>query len=639
MTKISLDTFKQQLQNLSNDEVVIDVRSSAECSTGKIAEAQNIPLDVLHKHADRLKQYTKVYCICASGNRSSKAQQLLTELGIQSTSVDGGMNMWEQSGLPVEKTSKNIPIMRQVLIVAGSLVLIGTLLASIVSAWWLLLTGFVGVGLVFAGITGICTMSTILGYMPWNRVKNNSQNCQSNTCCTIQKTSNELKNSPTQTWQEKSYSITQCNNPDLAHYSYAVLSKNSIALVDPKRNYEEYEVFAKEHNANIVAIIETHPHADFISGHKEIAKRTGAKIYVHSLVGAEYEHTAFDHNQTITIGDIILRSLHTPGHSPDSICIQLEEGGIAKELFSGDTLFVGDVGRPDLRENAGNITAKREELAKMMYNTVENILKPMADTIRVFPAHGAGSLCGKSLGQESYTTIGNERKNNPAFTMQTEQEFVERLTSGQPFIPNYFTHDVSMNKRGAEEYRASIAHMRTLENVDKNCLIIDARTTEEFAKGHFMKSINIPKGKSFSTWLGTIVRPDEHSIIVANKEDIVSITRQIADIGYESVVQGFVHTAQNETMLQQLPNTDIDESAYTIIDVRSENEVADYRPFTSSINIPLPELRSRVEEIPTDKPILVHCAGGYRSAIATSIIAQSRKNTYDVGERIKNYRS
>lgn len=632
MSTISLHEFKAQLERLSDDEVVVDVRLPSEYADGTVHIAHNIPLHTLHEHADTLRQYSKVYCLCASGNRSGQAQRLLTELGIQSMSVAGGMNMWQQHNFPVKKSRTAIPIMRQVLIAAGTFVLTGTLLAVAVHPYWLLLTGFVGAGLVFAGVTGICTMSTILSYMPWNATPHTHTlptcNTGANTCCAVPSVQT------TDEWHENGYTIKQFTNADLAHFSYAIISDGKMALVDPARDPLPYEQYAAEHNATIVAIFETHPHADFISGHAEIAKRTGATIYIHSLVGAEYEHTPFDDGNTVTMGTVVFRSVHTPGHSPDSVSIALETDGAIRELFSGDTLFVHDVGRPDLRESAGNVTAKREELAAMMYDTVTRILQPMADDVRVFPAHGAGSLCGKALGAAPYTTIGEERMHNPAFAKQTRAEFITRLTSGQPFIPKYFPHDVAINKHGAIPLRDSIAAIPTQVQLPEHAVIVDTRSAAEFRAGHYTGAINIPNGSSFSTWLGSILGPHESFFVVVQTSEKAQVLERIANIGYEANVLGILSTVDLPVKTVQLVQGAIDDAAYTVVDVRSQSEVDNKKLFANSVHIPLHELRERIAELPNNKPIAVHCAGGYRSAIGASIVATVHPHVYDVSDRI-----
>jgi glyoxylase-like metal-dependent hydrolase (beta-lactamase superfamily II)/rhodanese-related sulfurtransferase len=449
------------------------------------------------------------------------------------------------------------------------------------------------------------------------------------------------------------YHIYQFDDSGLAHYSYAIVSDGQMALIDPSRDPQPYYDHAKRMGAQIVAVIETHPHADFVSSHLEISATTGAKVYVSKLLGATYNHVTFDDGDVLQLGSVELHSMNTPGHSPDSISILLVENGKRKALFSGDTLFVGDVGRPDLREKAGNITAKREELARMMYNTVQTRLKPLDDSVEVYPAHGAGSLCGKALSSAASTTIGAERLTNYAFRNMTEDEFVLELTSEQPHIPKYFGNSVGLNRNGAPSYEASVAAVKrlghltaevALATLGKDAVIIDVRPEVAFKAGHIKGSINIQNNSKFDTWLGTIFAPtDSYYIAVGNAEEAEHVIRRAAFIGYESAIKGvFILDAANAD--STLSRADLDAllespESYTIIDVRNENEARTSPMFAGAINIPLHELQDRIAEVPVDKPIMVHCAAGYRSAAGSSIIARElgdKVEVHDIGESIKD---
>ncbi len=242
--------------------------------------------------------------------------------------------------------------------------------------------------------------------------------------------------------------IKQFKDSPLAHYSYALISNGEMAVVDPSRNPMQYYKYAEENGAKIVAVFETHPHADFVSGHLQIHKETGAKIYISEKVGVDYPHVAFDEGNQVEVGDATIKALHTPGHSPDSLTF-IAEGDGKLAMFSGDTLFIGNVGRPDLREKAGNMKAKRVELAKQMYHTMQTKFNHLPDHTLVYPAHGAGSLCGKNMSDASLSTLGNERQGNWAFKEQTEEEFVDEILKDQPFIPSYFGFNVDLNRNGA----------------------------------------------------------------------------------------------------------------------------------------------------------------------------------------------
>jgi len=437
--------------------------------------------------------------------------------------------------------------------------------------------------------------------------------------------------------------IKQFYDENLAHASYAILSEGEIALIDPARDPKPYYDFAKDNNAKITAVIETHPHADFVSSHLEISKHTGAKIYTSKLYGPDYEYTPFDGGDEIKIGKVTLSSINTPGHSPDSISVLVkDENGKDYALASGDTLFVGDVGRPDLRESAGAISQKREELARMMYNTIHEKLLKIPDDVLVFPAHGAGSLCGKALSDERYSTIGKEKQRNYALQPMSEDEFVDVLLDGQPFVPKYFGYDVETNRKGAPDFEESVAKVPRIDGnvIDPDIVIIDARMADEYAKGHIDGAINIAPGRAFETWLGSIVGPDEMFYLVAtNDERLGQLIRRAAKIGYESKIKGaLVNTGEESSVQGELDLNDLKQNPenYTIIDVRNEGEVKDYKVFETAVNIPLAELRERVNEVDTSKPVVVHCAGGSRGSTGASIIEEKTgKKAHNLGNQIR----
>lgn len=447
--------------------------------------------------------------------------------------------------------------------------------------------------------------------------------------------------------------IKQFEDKNLSHYSYAILSdcEKKIILIDPARNAQPYLDYAKENDAAIIGIIETHPHADFVSGHLELYQTTGATIYTSKDVHAFYPHKAFDEGQAIQIGKIKLTALNTPGHSPDSISILLEHEEKQKAVFTGDTLFISDCGRPDLREGAGKIQTTRTELAKQMYHSLRNKLMKLEDDVTVYPAHGAGTLCGKNLSKESSSTIGEEKKTNWSLQKATEEEFVQNLLADQPFVPHYFPFDVEVNRQGAAGLKESIEMItindktddKTVSVLDKHIWVIDIRKEEDFKNGHLPHSINLMGKGKFETWLGSIIKPGEEFYLVSDsKEQLQTMLERTAAIGYESqVLEGFViksGTVKEEKInVGEFKNHQQD---YTIVDVRNASEVKEEKIFYNSIFIPLAEIRDRVNEIPTDKPIVVHCAGGYRSSAASSLIhsqLNSSVKVFDLGEAIKQF--
>lgn len=439
--------------------------------------------------------------------------------------------------------------------------------------------------------------------------------------------------------------IHQFYDKGLAHASYAVVRLGKMVVIDPARDPQPYYEFAASHDADIVGVIETHPHADFVSSHLEIHQKTGATIYVSKLLGAEYPHESFDDGDAIRLADIKLIAINTPGHSPDSICILLQdEDGNDKAVFTGDTLFAGDVGRPDLRENAGNITAAKEELARQMYHSTRDKLMHLPHQVVVYPAHGPGSLCGKSISPDLESTIGRELRGNYALQLMDELTFVKILTADQPFMPKYFGYDVEINKKGAEPLEKSVASVPKLKRnaqLDSNALIVDARPQEEFKKGHLRGAMNIQDGGKFETWLGSIIGPEEPFYLIVSDDDSADgLIRKTAKIGYERNIKGVLLNPDkaNET-LPVLDTTDYQfhPDHYTIVDVRNWGEISNGKIYQHSISIPLPDLREQIGEIPMDKPIVVHCAAGYRSAAATSIIAGKITSVpvYDLGEAIQ----
>ena len=448
--------------------------------------------------------------------------------------------------------------------------------------------------------------------------------------------------------------IKQWEDKNLAQFSYGILSdcEKKIVLVDPSRNPQPYLDYAKENNATIIGIIETHPHADFISSHLELQQLTGATIYAHSLLGAAYSFKPFNEGAVLEFGKIKLTSLHTPGHSPDSISIVLEHEGKQKAVFTGDTLFIGDCGRPDLREGAGNIKVTRIELAKSMYHSLRNKLMSLDDDTIVYPAHGAGTLCGKGLSKANSSTIGKEKQTNWSLQPMTEEEFVATLLSDQPFIPAYFPFDVEMNRQGAEAFKQSIDKVKisdTIKNendaarLNKEVWIVDARNEKEYKKQHMPHSVNLMEGEKFETWLGSIIKPEEPFYLAAEStEQLKNLIERAAAIGYESQInEAFVldYGSVKEELID-LDDFKENKEKYTIVDVRNTNEVKTDQLFDNSISIPLADLRKKIQEIPTNKPIVVHCAGGYRSAAGSSIIKSSlngKVQVYDLGEHIKTF--
>lgn len=440
--------------------------------------------------------------------------------------------------------------------------------------------------------------------------------------------------------------IKQFEYKPLAHYSYAIVSNGEMAIIDPERDPKEYYAFAKANDAKIIAVIETHPHADFVSSHLEIMKETGATIYNSEKLGADYPHTSFDDGSSIKLGNAELKALNTPGHSPDSITIVATEGNNTA-LFTGDTLFIGDVGRPDLREKAGNMQAKREELAGMMYDTVTTKFNDFPDDAVVYPAHGAGSLCGKNLSDAASSTLGDERSGNWAFKKQSKEDFMATILDGQPFIPSYFGFNVDINKTGAESLEPAINRVPFKKEATATGLIVDMRDEATFKKGHLPGSINIQavsENAKFETWLGAIIEPEEAFTLVIDSENSKEyMLNRVAKIGYEKQLKEII-TLSNENLIKtealDLKDFKANPDNYTIIDIRNTGELEEETFFESAKSHPLNELRDSASSIPTTKPIVVHCAGGYRSAAGSSILERQLQGAvvYDLSEAINDFK-
>ncbi|MDR0264493.1 MAG: MBL fold metallo-hydrolase [Sphingobacterium sp.] len=445
------------------------------------------------------------------------------------------------------------------------------------------------------------------------------------------------------------YSIKQFEDEGLAHFSYAILVDRKIVLVDPARDPRPYYNYAKEQGAKIVAVVETHPHADFVSSHLEIHRDHNATIYVSKLVRATYPHQTFDNGNTLKISDrVVLHAINTPGHSPDSISLLLKADGRDAAIFSGDAVLIGGVGRPDLREYSGEQATQRKKLAHQLYHTVQDVYVRLGDQVVLYPAHGAGSLCGNALKGAKQSTIGAERTQNFAFQQQSEEAFVRQILNDQPVIPAYFPYNVELNRKGAAPLLTSLAAIPLIGAAEvsvSSAALVDTRSATAFRRSHFSGAINIPERSKSETWIGTLIEPQgSFYLLVDTKEQGRLQLEKIAKIGYEQFVKAVV--VFGDFAAQQ--SEDFDQAAfdrspreYFIVDVRTAEEAKEGPVFSGAHNIPLAELKQHISELPLDKTIVVHCASGYRSAIASSLIHESvpEARVWDVGEHIKSYKS
>lgn len=445
--------------------------------------------------------------------------------------------------------------------------------------------------------------------------------------------------------------IIQLEDNKLAHYAYAILSGDEMILIDPARNPEPYYALARQHQAAITAVVETHPHADFVSSHLEIHRSTGAGVYVSRLVDALYPHHPFDEGDELRVGAGKIRAINTPGHSPDSISVVLSDtSGKDTAVFSGDALLIGDCGRPDLREAVGNLRVQREHQATQMFHTLPKYLK-LDDAVQVYPAHGSGSLCGRVLSMQKSSTIGQERLTNWCLQPMAEADFVRALLEGQSFVPRYFSYDVQLNREGAPDLaeslqrvpvEAPISGRSARERLDPGTMIVDTRPQHDFSKAHLRGSVNLQVGPKFETWLGAIIDPGVlFYLAVAPGTHAEPLVERIAKIGYEKFIKAVFELEGGDRSIPTLDlaifQADID--AFTLIDVRNVGE-SDAVPFANRLNIPLHELAGRLNEIPLDKPVVVYCSSGYRSAAASSIIDDKLGDAvrvYDLGDDVVRF--
>jgi glyoxylase-like metal-dependent hydrolase (beta-lactamase superfamily II)/rhodanese-related sulfurtransferase len=445
--------------------------------------------------------------------------------------------------------------------------------------------------------------------------------------------------------------VKQFYDEALSHLSYAVASDGEAALIDPARDPAPYLEFSDDQNSTITSVFETHPHADFASSHREFHTRYGAKIFINPKVKPHYPYSAMRHGDEVQIGRTTVKAYFTPGHSPDhNAYLIVDEKGKDAALFTGDSLFVGDVGRPDLREGTGNMHVSRHELAKMMYGTIHQIFGGFADEVIVYPAHGPGSLCGKNMGAELQTTIGQEKENNWAFQIKEEDAFVEEYLKGQTYVPRYFPFEVELNRTGAPPLEASVRNKQLQDTavvLEHNRLLIDVRDEETFKKGHIDNAINIQledASSKFETWLGSIVGPEEDFILIGiDAEECRKAIRRAARIGYEKNGSYFVLSTDDAQVHSELLDPGElrqNPGRFTILDIREQSELHEEgKIFEHAVHIPLHALRERVAEVPAGKPIVVHCSGGYRSAIGASMLDARIGGVpvYDLGEYVEQF--
>jgi len=424
----------------------------------------------------------------------------------------------------------------------------------------------------------------------------------------------------------------------LAQASYLIGSEGEAAVVDPRRDVDEYLEEAKRDGLTIRHIIETHLHADFVSGHRELAARTGARIYIGAKAGAKFEHVPVRDGDEISFGAVTLRFLETPGHTPESVCVLVTDHAQSEApsaVLTGDTLFIGDVGRPDLL----GAKISPDELAGALYDSLHEKLLTLPDSVQVFPAHGAGSLCGRNISKETSSTIGEQRRFNYALRPMTREAFVRQVTSDLPEAPDYFRRDVEMNRSGARALR-DLPPLRALSPDDVEALLengaaaLDVRGAMEFGEGHVPGSLHIGLSGQFASWAGAILPADAPIVVVAaDAADAEQARMRLARVGIENVAgylsggtESWSGSGRSLATTEQIDVAELrrrmgSQTAW-LLDVRRPAERENVR-IQDAVPVPLNELPARTAELDRAAPVATICAGGYRSSIASSVLERA----------------
>jgi len=435
----------------------------------------------------------------------------------------------------------------------------------------------------------------------------------------------------------------------LSHASYLIGDETTgrAVVVDPRRDITEYLADAAKYGLTIEGVINTHFHADFVSGHLELVEATGAWIGFGEAAQTDYPIRRLAHGEHISLGEVDLEILSTPGHTWESISVLVREhpGAQPTAVLTGDSLFIGDVGRPDLVNIGASSTS---DLARAMYHTIHDTLLKLADPVTVMPAHGAGSSCGKNLSAELTSTIGEQRRTNPSVQPMREEDFVELITHGQPAAPAYFSVDAAMNKRVhplLDQARTipalTPAQVRTA--LDDGVRVVDARSVDDFAAGHLRGSVNVGFDGRFAETGGMVADIGEPIALIAypgeEQDAALRLARVGSDnaIGYLTVGRDGMFPAELADLVRPAPQVTVEEldrlladDAVILVDIRNPGEV-ELGSIPGAIHIPLAQLRVRLDLVPTDRPIVVHCAGGWRSSVAASLMrAQGFDNVSDL---------
>lgn len=437
----------------------------------------------------------------------------------------------------------------------------------------------------------------------------------------------------------------------LAHASYLIGDEQTgtAAVVDPQRDVGQYLAFAAEHKLQIKHVFLTHLHADFVAGHLELRDRLGAMIYLGAKAQAEYRFTPLNDGSVVEFGRVRLEALETPGHTPESISIVVYDldrsGSEPHAVLTGDTLFVGDVGRPDLRVALG---WSATDLGGLLFDSLQSKLLPLPDASLVYPAHGAGSLCGRAISKEAVSTIGEQRRLNYALQPMSKETFIGLVTADQPDAPPYFVYDAVLNSKerptldeALERGLKPLDLDRVLELQADGAQVLDTREPEEFATAHLAESINIGLSGQYATWAGTVLNREKPIVIIANPSRESESAVRLGRIGFDNVA-GYLKDGMRS--LESRPDLTATTGRFSaplaaerissseplqLLDVRTPRE-RDEKSIEGSVGIPLNHLLERVRELPKNRPLLVYCAGGYRSSIAASLL--QREGFGDVTE-------
>lgn len=427
--------------------------------------------------------------------------------------------------------------------------------------------------------------------------------------------------------------IEQIYTGCLAQGAYYIVSNGEAIIIDPLRETTPYLNRIASDNVQLKYILETHFHADFVSGHLDLSNTTGAAIVYGPNAVPSFDIYQAKDGEELTFGDCKIKVLHTPGHTMESTCFLLiDEQGKDVALFSGDTLFIGDVGRPDLAQKAASMT--QDQLAGILYDSLRNKIMPLNDEIIVYPAHGAGSACGKNMSKETFDTLGNQKRSNYALRSDmTKEEFIIEVTDGLQPPPGYFGQNVAMNKLGYQPYEKVLSSGLTplnsqgIRDLEDDVLLLDTRNSEEFAKGFIEGSIYIGLEGQFAPWVGALIPSVKQKIalITPNGKEEETV-RRLSRVGYDNVIgflQGGIEAWDGDLMnIQRVDAPYISQGLQAdeiLIDVRKPGEY-EAEHLENVPNIPLDFINERMSEFPKNKNMVLHCAGGYRSMIATSIL-------------------